>query len=726
MRTQVTRRMRSEDGAVLPWFVIWLPVLIVFVVLVVDVGNWFEHKRHLQMQADAAALAGAGKFRLPNCDDAAIKEEARQYAGDHAVPPDETLLSSFFTDEIYNSQIGGTPATRMHALVNFDARALTDPSYPGDFWRSPDDDDGSSPCSNLFIEVKMTETDLPWFFGLPRLTVPWIDAHARVSLMQMGTATDLMPIAVPDPNPHRVAAMFVNECTSPPTVITTTELVKQTALDGGLTAWSNNGFGTNALTDPGPAPVAMPTTCTRVGVRVALSYDPDNDTDPLPCSSPVVDCYDLGGTRGGIRTIRSHPTTPGQATAPTLQEVELVPAATGCADAYFFSDRRPCGTIGVRARLDFGGTTPAGAEVGARINASNPWRPLTDPDGDGWWESAGTPFGTNGNQGPLVGHVGIQIRWKSDNTCVQGGGCVLEASSPVHQTFGASDGRSGPIKLAQVFDTSLAHAASFPAGTTQDLIVRIATLPSIGIAQTISDPVHELKIVIGQSSQSQALNCDTDYTNLFQELAWGCGRRLDDPATAGNESSPFAEAYTVNDGDLDCRTTNRTTLWGMQANMRSNPDWQCVATSQGEAVNQVAKGLNTRIFGNDQPTTCPPLGQPGHNNWSLWFDANYDQDADPRLVHVFLTPFGSFVDATGNDDTVPVSGFATFYVTGYTGQGLGFDNPCEGDGDDPVPGGDAGTIVGHFVKYISNVNNGDNGQVCDPNALAPCVAVLTG
>ena len=42
--------------------VFWIPVLAVMLTFVVDVGNWFEHKRHLQMQADAAALAGAQEF----------------------------------------------------------------------------------------------------------------------------------------------------------------------------------------------------------------------------------------------------------------------------------------------------------------------------------------------------------------------------------------------------------------------------------------------------------------------------------------------------------------------------------------------------------------------------------------------------------------------------------------------------------------------------------------
>jgi hypothetical protein len=75
---------------------------------------------------------------------------------------------------------------------------------------------------------------------------------------------------------------------------------------------------------------------------------------------------------------------------------------------------------------------------------------------------------------------------------------------------------------------------------------------------------------------------------------------------------------------------------------------------------------------------------------------------------------------------VPVSDFATFYVTGWTSQGSGFANPCQGNGDDPVPGNDAGYIVGHFIKYIDVLNEGGGGsQLCDLSSFGMCVAVLT-
>jgi hypothetical protein len=143
--------------------------------------------------------------------------------------------------------------------------------------------------------------------------------------------------------------------------------------------------------------------------------------------------------------------------------------------------------------------------------------------------------------------------------------------------------------------------------------------------------------------------------------------------------------------------------------------WSCVAVQTGSATNQVPAGMNMRILGADKPASCT-----APNHWSNFPNLN---PGDPRLIQVFLTPFGSF---SGNGSTtVPVLDFAAFYVTGWTGQGQGFSNPCQGNGDDPVPNNDAGYIVGHFVKYIQTLNTGTGSTPCDLNAFGSCIALLT-
>ena len=63
------RRASDERGAALIFVAVGLPVFVAFGIFVIDVGNWWVHKRHLQTQADAAALAGAREFRFPACND---------------------------------------------------------------------------------------------------------------------------------------------------------------------------------------------------------------------------------------------------------------------------------------------------------------------------------------------------------------------------------------------------------------------------------------------------------------------------------------------------------------------------------------------------------------------------------------------------------------------------------------------------------------------------------
>jgi hypothetical protein len=198
-----------------------------------------------------------------------------------------------------------------------------------------------------------------------------------------------------------------------------------------------------------------------------------------------------------------------------------------------------------------------------------------------------------------------------------------------------------------------------------------------------------LRVVGG--SQNQSLDCDPAKSQLKDELATGCG-----------------PTYVRNTGQA-CPAT-ASALWS------TAQPWNCVAIQTGSATNQVPAGMNTRILGTASPTTCT-----APNHWSSFPNFN---PSDPRLIEVFLTPFGSF--SGSGSTTVPVTDFATFYVTGWTGQGQGFNNPCQGNGDDPVPNNDAGYIVGHFVKYIQTLNTGGSGSSpCDLSAFGTCVAVLT-
>ena len=135
----------------------------------------------------------------------------------------------------------------------------------------------------------------------------------------------------------------------------------------------------------------------------------------------------------------------------------------------------------------------------------------------------------------------------------------------------------------------------------------------------------------------------------------------------------------------------------------------CVNLENGTKANDFAAGLNERILGSAKPTVCT-----SPNHWSQFPNL---PKGDPRIVTIVLTPFEY------EGEPKPIEGFTTFYITGWEGQGNGFNNPCEGQGDDPAGSSE---MVGHFIKYTNTTDsNGGGSTLCEPDAFGQCVAVLT-
>jgi hypothetical protein len=476
-------------------------------------------------------------------------------------------------------------------------------------------------------------------------------------------------------------------------VLGSTELAK-VGTSNGLVVWDNAAA---------PKPIKVDTSDVNVGVVIALS-----GAATASCGQPLTDCYDAstvpngGGIPGqGIVYIRGYSMAgdgiQSLGHAPLLRDVTLVPGT--CADPYFSASATSC-TIGVRAHADFG--TVNGADqtnvVGARLTATvgkNSY-PLTYDATAKRWDSATTiPVA------PGAGPIDISIDWAetkgtlNGNTCSTAGGNKCKGSfGNVQRAFAATDPRSGPIQAATVWENgvqwanALERCSSVQTSCTHNLVVRIGVKGSLGNAASVNDPIVALRVVGG--SQNQSLDCDPNISQLKDELAVGC-----------------APQYTKNTGAA-C-PGSPSVLWG------TAQPWACVAIQTGSATNQVPAGMNQRILGSEKPASCT-----APNQWSNFPNLN---PQDPRIIQVFLTPYGAF---SGNGSTtVPVSDFASFYVTGWTGQGQGFNNPCQGNGDDPVPNNDAGYIVGHFIKYIETLSTGSGTAACDPNAFGACVAVMS-
>ncbi|HWI07432.1 MAG TPA: pilus assembly protein TadG-related protein [Solirubrobacteraceae bacterium] len=646
---------RREAGAVLVTVAVMMPVLIGFSGLVLDVGNWFAHKRHLQTQADAGALAGAGKFRFP-CSDTPILEEVSKYSSIDTAPDDPS----------YNPQIGDTPPEQLHQEVN-------SPTWYGQAQPVDDSVRTGGPCAARMIDVKLTETNLPWWLKLFGDVVPFINTQARVEIMQQTIASGSLPVGVPEVGPRHARAIFVNEASG--TAVASATLTR-TGTSAGLSIWTNAG-----------APASVPISTAKIGVRILLS----GSTASAPCGDPLVNCYGAGTNSAivagspGLSHIRGFSMTPaGSATAPQARDVQLF--GGGCEDGYFTTTAAyPC-TVNVSAVVDFGGASISTVRVLAKRTGANnnTTVELAPPaaSGGAWTSPPGISIAG------ASGANSIDLLWQTGCDADRTKNCsstknALPSGGAAQRIFAGSESLSvsGPIKLLRLSKDGVPGANSFVQGTSHDLVVTLGLKPSLDNAASVDDPIVSLKVA-GGGSQNQALDCDPAENNLRDELAKGC-----------------APSYRVNDGSSPCPGGSGT-LWA------SPQPWPCVAISTGATVGQVTQGMNLRILGEANSPSCTDP-----NNWAQFPDF---ERGDPRIVQVFTTPFGAFTGSGGT--TVPVTGFATFYVTGWHNGG------CQGAGDDPAGQGE---VVGHFIKYIDTLGSGQGEGQCEEATLGSCVAVFT-
>src|SRR5262245_12815802 len=162
---KLRRRAADQRGAVLILVAVALPAFIGFGIFVIDVGNWWVHKRHLQIQADAAALAGAREFRFPACADKAIVEEAVNYPGGAQSDPDATHTGCDGAPLNYTHQLAASarpagPTQGVHTQINTPDAYNRSDGTPVDADLAGMPAAKRTPCSAQMIDVKMTETDL--------------------------------------------------------------------------------------------------------------------------------------------------------------------------------------------------------------------------------------------------------------------------------------------------------------------------------------------------------------------------------------------------------------------------------------------------------------------------------------------------------------------------------------------------------------------------------------
>ena len=300
---EVVQRVSDDRGGIVVLTAMLLPFLLLLVALSVDVGNWWVHKRHLQLQADAAALAGGGRFNEcfanPAGADAVITGEATKYAGS--------------SGSTYNEQVGN--ANKGTITVLYQSKTYAVGAHP------PDDTDIAPPCDNFALDVKTSEADLPLLLDFPGLDfVPAINAHARVELKKAVVLRGSLPLAVPEVNPKHVTATFVDAAGN--IVGGPVELTGPTAT-GALSAWS--GSGTVNVPAGG-----------IVGVRIGIGQNSATCAAANKSGGTGYVCFDYSNFSTGLVTIAGFGSG-GTVTAPARQAFEVSPA-TACSGSPFFSE----------------------------------------------------------------------------------------------------------------------------------------------------------------------------------------------------------------------------------------------------------------------------------------------------------------------------------------------------------------------------------------------------
>ena len=577
------------------------PALVLLLALGVQIGNWFVHKRHLQVQVDAAALA-AGQY---------FTECLRSPGG--TVETDMENVAARYGGTTYNAQVGGASG-RGALTLWYQKNAYPPPSG------APADSDvpGTDPCASAMFDVKATEAAIPHIFNIGLKAVN-VHAHARVELRLLTEMKGLLPVAVPDTRFNFAWATFVNESTG--AVLAGPVAMTQSGIDGlGQQIWIT------------PSPPTFSISAHDVGVRIRLVAGSDPN---LPCGQLYTECYpDPTATNQGIVHILGWSASGGVNAPVEVHNVWMLPGT--CLPHSYFTIA-DC-SAGVQAEVDFGDRPVTGPGVTATVTAAiagGGTVDLTRGANVGGTTYAWSSAGGLGVAGPDGHAVTLSYTWAQTSGTWRGLTCTNRGSNPCkgngaldggnteQRPFEGSPDGSGPIKQVDVWESGVTTSGSnsFQRGTSHTVGVTIATTGTLRTQAAATDPVIYLRVT---GSRNQSIDCDPDLSNLADEIAQGC--------------SP---TYTIN-SSLNCPAYNA--LWG------TPQPWNCVKIQTGGAVGQVEHGMKDRILGGSNSCTAPI-------HWP-----NYSTD-DPRIVPLIVTPFGSF-SGSGNT-IVPVIDFGAFYVVGW-------------------------------------------------------------
>jgi hypothetical protein len=726
---RASKRLAEDGGAVTVFVALVFPLVLLFGALAIDASHWWVISRHMQTQADAAALAAGTQFGVDplHCADLKITNRAKQYGGVSATVPGEPAAQRYNGAEDVGSPTNEFEPNFRFNSATFASGGSTDPDAPSFV--------GIDPCLSGIADVKLSTTNVPWFLSSTGL-VNQINAQARVQLLTVQQPKDAAPFGLETTDYKRVWVELVdlNDASATPTPIPLfkddgTQMagfdLKLIGPDGrGLTTWANTANYSLRSSTAG----------LRIGVRVRAS----NAASTVLCSSTAVRCFGTGRIgvdpdkqQNSLSTVRFYadPNAAG-ATGVRLGAVEStvlpsnppctdVPGVTTAIEGGFFSSS--CNSVRVTAHI--AGLTPS------LPSAQQPVIKVTTPAGTATLDyvAGSDPGGDPRWQGnvPITVASGpneMTVAWE------QQGGTITSSASPTSCTTAASNPCKGTFKNAhRTFAANPAKVSCSPTcpvsatGAIKDLDVTVGTgagQDSNNVRAGTCSAASPCPVTVSVgTSGSIRVSKPTDPPIVLRSDSSGSGTGLldCDPAAGVSTQEEVANGcpanYRINDGQ-DC-----SVFANVNQLLASTPPWYCAGTENGGKGPRIADGLNQRVLCKPFPGNCTGFGNPTNclatNHWPT-FDNN-----DPRIIQVFLVETGA--SALSGNTVYPVLGFAAFYLTGWSG------SPCTGaDNDLPAAfAGEKGTFVGHWIDYRPpNDDNNNASGPCDISSPDVCVPIL--
>ncbi len=682
-RSNLTDLVHGDSGSILVAAAITILVFALLGGAVLEVGQWFTHRRAIQSHTDSAALAGGqalnacfdlGTSAFPNelAADAYIEGWAKQYDGLNGSSYNKATPSDLMSFQSNTYPSAGNPQP-------------TQDMGPECFITNPD----GSTTPNLTLDVKTTQADVAPFFSFSPLAT--VHGFARVQLQAIQSLAPSFPLAVPEVNPQQVDVTFVDEssgneltgcsgsalvpATAPGSPTCSFYLTKGTS-GGGLTPWS------------GGATVNIPTAPAAVGMRVGLGGQVGSCANSTGGAN--YSCYDINNQADGVLMIRSYSTSGSGGSPPILRGVW---PGSVCSGSPFFADinvtsLNPNCNVGIEADVDFGTgstdpTTPGtlttgglGATLTANVNGTNVTMTPDHYDASipAWVFNGSASIPVDAANG-ATSQYPITLSWteaKKTKYCTGNQACNGSFNSgsgnPVQRFTSATDDDDGPVKAVSLSDGSQKGPLSLTSGT-HALTVNVSLEGNLSVQQ----PPQEINLrLTGNGSRTTGVNCDgtgnNDFTNALQN---GCSTQ-----------------YQINSDDL-CPDPNAPA---------GAPD--CVPLKTGNLGSTVTTALDRRF------SPCPT------NNWP-----NTAIAGDTRVITLMITDF-SALGGSGKTD-IPVTNFASFYLMGWSGNKCGDTWPFSY----PQPGSGKGNIWGYFINY-SGTGGVTSGVKCQVSVITPCVLAL--